>query len=77
MATGQRKDEVERQMNEQTVLEIELRTVKQDKRVYKQQQNSNVFFREDKTKLLTVSECKKTMDELRKEYQEIQQDAER
>ncbi|CAH1237937.1 ASNSD1 upstream open reading frame protein-like [Branchiostoma floridae] len=75
MATGPRKDEVERQMNEQTVLEIELRTVKQDKRVYKQQQNSNVFFREDKTKLL--SECKKTMDELRKEYQEIQQDAER
>lgn len=39
-------------------------------KVYRQQQNSNIFFLADRTEML--SENKNILDELRKEYQEIE-----
>ncbi|EHB04333.1 hypothetical protein GW7_07308 [Heterocephalus glaber] len=40
------------------------------KKVYRQQQNSNIFFLADRTEML--SESKNVLDELKKEYQEIE-----
>ncbi|XP_012319532.2 ASNSD1 upstream open reading frame protein isoform X2 [Aotus nancymaae] len=40
------------------------------KKVYRQQQNSNIFFLADRTEML--SESKNILDELKKEYQEIE-----
>ncbi|XP_060033572.1 ASNSD1 upstream open reading frame protein isoform X3 [Erinaceus europaeus] len=40
------------------------------RKVYRQQQNSNIFFLADRTEML--SENKNILDELRKEYQEIE-----
>ncbi|XP_052048255.1 ASNSD1 upstream open reading frame protein isoform X1 [Apodemus sylvaticus] len=57
-------------IKEQKVLVDELSNLKKNRKVYKQQQNSNIFFLEDRTKMF--SESKNTLDELRKEYQALE-----
>ena len=55
-----------RQIQELEVLNSELKSAKKGARIYKQQPNSGVFFREDKLKVF--SEAKKNLDDLQKEY---------
>lgn len=57
-------------IKEQKILVDELSNLKKNRKVYKQQQNSNVFFLADRTKMF--SESKNTLDELRKEYQALE-----
>ncbi|XP_055472586.1 ASNSD1 upstream open reading frame protein [Psammomys obesus] len=57
-------------IKEQKVVVDELSNLKKTRKVYKQQQNSNIFFLADRTKML--SESKNTLDELRKEYQALE-----
>ena len=52
------------------MLENELRTLKPGARVYKQQPNSHVFFKDDSGALL--KEAKSTLDSLVKEYKDIE-----
>ncbi|XP_067994008.1 ASNSD1 upstream open reading frame protein isoform X2 [Melanerpes formicivorus] len=40
------------------------------RKVYKQQPNSNIFFLVDRTE--TLSQCKNTLDELKKTHQEME-----
>lgn len=58
------------QIKEQKVVVDELSNLKKNRKVYRQQQNSNIFFLADRTELL--SESKNILDELKKEYQEIE-----
>ncbi|XP_032756960.1 ASNSD1 upstream open reading frame protein [Rattus rattus] len=57
-------------IKEQKVIVDELSNLKKNRKVYKQQQNSNIFFLEERTKML--SESKNKLDELRKDYQEVE-----
>ncbi|XP_034353187.1 ASDURF protein [Arvicanthis niloticus] len=57
-------------IKEQKIIVDELSNLKKNRKVYKQQQNSNIFFLEDRTKMF--SESKKTLDELKKEYQALE-----
>lgn len=57
-------------IKEQKVIVDELSNLKKNRKVYKQQQNSNIFFLEERTKML--SESKNKLDELRKDYQELE-----
>ena len=59
-----------RQIQELQVLNSELKSVKKEARVYKQQPNSSIFFKEDKHKVF--SEAKKNLDDLLKEYNEAE-----
>ncbi|XP_026644683.1 ASNSD1 upstream open reading frame protein [Microtus ochrogaster] len=54
----------------QKIIVDELSNLKKNRKVYRQQQNSNIFFLEDRTNML--SESKNTLDELRKEYQALE-----
>ena len=56
-------------IKEQEVVVDELSNLK-NRKVYRQQQNSNIFFLADRTEMLF--ESKNILDELRKEYQEIE-----
>ncbi|EPQ07819.1 hypothetical protein D623_10008797 [Myotis brandtii] len=58
------------QIKEQKIVVDELSNLKKNRTVYRQQQNSNIFFLADRTELL--SESKNILDELKKEYQEIE-----
>ncbi|XP_077010529.1 ASDURF protein [Tamandua tetradactyla] len=64
------KEELSCKIKEQKVIVDELSNLKKNRKVYKQQQNSNIFFLVDRTEML--SESKNILDELKKEYQEIE-----
>ncbi|XP_075392489.1 ASNSD1 upstream open reading frame protein-like [Tenrec ecaudatus] len=64
------KADLSNQIKEQKVVVDELSNLKKNRKVYKQQQNSNIFFLADRTEML--SESKNTLDELKKEYQEME-----
>ncbi|XP_062600290.1 ASNSD1 upstream open reading frame protein-like [Saccostrea cucullata] len=55
---------------EQKVLETELASLKKGAKVYKQQQNSNVFFQTKAEEVM--KECKNTMEGLIKEYKSLE-----
>uniref|UniRef100_A0A8C5UA08 Uncharacterized protein n=1 Tax=Malurus cyaneus samueli TaxID=2593467 RepID=A0A8C5UA08_9PASS len=57
-------------IKEQKVVVDELSNLKKNRKVYKQQPNSNIFFLADRTE--TLSECKNTLDELKKAHQELE-----
>lgn len=64
------KEELSYKIKEQKVVVDELSNLKKNRKVYRQQQNSNIFFLADRTEML--SESKNVLDELKKEYQEIE-----
>lgn len=55
--TDKQKEEFYTKFREQKVVVEELSSLRKDRKVYRQQPNSNIFFLADKTK--TLSECKK------------------
>uniref|UniRef100_A0A803V5U7 Uncharacterized protein n=1 Tax=Ficedula albicollis TaxID=59894 RepID=A0A803V5U7_FICAL len=57
-------------IKEQKVVVDELSNLKKNRKVYKQQPNSNIFFLADRTEML--SQCKNTLDELKKAHQELE-----
>uniref|UniRef100_A0A8C7AAB0 ASNSD1 upstream open reading frame n=1 Tax=Neovison vison TaxID=452646 RepID=A0A8C7AAB0_NEOVI len=57
-------------IKEQKIVVDELSNLKKNRKVYRQQQNSNIFFLADRTEML--SESKNILDELKKEYQELE-----
>ncbi|XP_065525990.1 ASNSD1 upstream open reading frame protein [Lathamus discolor] len=65
-----RKEELSRKIKEQKVVVDELSNLKKNRKVYKQQPNSNIFFLVDRTE--TLSQCKNTLDELKKAHQEME-----
>ncbi|XP_061464211.1 ASNSD1 upstream open reading frame protein [Rhineura floridana] len=64
------KEELNRKIKEQKVVVDEVSNLKKNRKVYKQQPNSNIFFLADRTQ--TLSECKNTLDELKKAHQEME-----
>ncbi|XP_012632311.2 ASDURF protein isoform X2 [Microcebus murinus] len=64
------KEDLSNKIKEQKIVVDELSNLKKNRKVYKQQQNSNIFFLADRTEML--SQSKNTLDELKKEYQEIE-----
>ncbi|XP_023416879.1 ASNSD1 upstream open reading frame protein [Cavia porcellus] len=64
------KEELSGKIKEQKIVVDELSNLKKNRKVYRQQQNSNIFFLADRTEML--SESKNVLDELKKEYQEIE-----
>ncbi|XP_039926277.1 ASNSD1 upstream open reading frame protein [Hirundo rustica] len=64
------KEELSRRIKEQKVVVDELSNLKKNRKVYKQQPNSNIFFLADRTEML--SQCKNTLDELKKAHQELE-----
>ncbi|KAF7245005.1 hypothetical protein EYD10_08808 [Varanus komodoensis] len=64
------KEELNRKIKEQKIVVDEISNLKKNRKVYKQQPNSNVFFLADRTQ--TLSECKNTLDELKKAHQEME-----
>ncbi|XP_054237047.1 ASNSD1 upstream open reading frame protein [Indicator indicator] len=64
------KEELSRRIKEQKVVVDELSNLKKNRKVYKQQPNSNIFFLVDRTE--TLSQCKNTLDELKKTHQEME-----
>ncbi|XP_071290582.1 ASNSD1 upstream open reading frame protein [Agelaius tricolor] len=69
-AALRRKEELSRRIKEQKVVVDELSNLKKNRKVYKQQPNSNIFFLADRTEML--SQCKNTLDELKKAHQELE-----
>ncbi|XP_058911260.1 ASNSD1 upstream open reading frame protein [Kogia breviceps] len=66
----QHKEDLSSKIKEQKIVVDELSNLKKNRKVYRQQQNSDIFFLADRTEML--SESKNILDELRKEYQEIE-----
>ncbi|XP_045416316.1 ASNSD1 upstream open reading frame protein [Lemur catta] len=64
------KEDLSNKIKEQKIVVDELSNLKKNRKVYKQQQNSNIFFLADRTEML--SQSKNTLDELKKEFQEIE-----
>ncbi|KAM6398360.1 ASDURF protein [Pluvialis apricaria] len=64
------KEELSRRIKEQKVVVDELSNLKKNRKVYRQQPNSNIFFLVDRTE--TLSQCKNTLDELKKAHQEME-----
>ncbi|XP_074451642.1 ASDURF protein [Larus michahellis] len=64
------KEELSRRIKEQKVVVDELSNLKKNRKVYRQQPNSNIFFLVDRTEML--SQCKNTLDELKKAHQEME-----
>lgn len=64
------KDDLNQKIKEQKVVLDELSNLKKNRKVYKQQPNSNIFFLADRTQML--SECKNTLDKLKKVHQEME-----
>ncbi|XP_069471738.1 ASNSD1 upstream open reading frame protein-like isoform X3 [Ambystoma mexicanum] len=64
-STAWKKEDLDSKIREQTVLIDELSNLKPNRKVYTQQPNSNIFFLADRTAAL--SECKKTLDDLKVE----------
>ncbi|XP_032716143.1 ASNSD1 upstream open reading frame protein [Lutra lutra] len=69
-ASALRKDDLGSRIKEQKIVVDELSNLKKNRKVYRQQQNSNIFFLADRTEML--SESKNILDELKKEYQELE-----
>ncbi|XP_037095583.1 ASNSD1 upstream open reading frame protein-like [Syngnathus acus] len=67
--SAERKEELNKQINEQTVVVDELSNLKKDRNVYVQQRNSNILFLADRGQ--TLSSCKKKLDSLTKELQDM------
>ncbi|XP_042640185.1 ASNSD1 upstream open reading frame protein isoform X1 [Tyto alba] len=65
-----RKEELSRRIKEQKVVVDELSNLKKNRKVYRQQPNSNIFFLVDRTE--TLSQCKNMLDELKKAHQEME-----
>ncbi|XP_073710735.1 ASDURF protein [Misgurnus anguillicaudatus] len=63
------KEELNKKIKEQKIVVDELSNLKKNRRVYKQHPNSNIFFMADKEEVL--SSCKKELDTMRKDYQDI------
>ncbi|XP_050015279.1 ASNSD1 upstream open reading frame protein [Alexandromys fortis] len=57
-------------IKEQKIIVDELSNLKKNRKVYRQQQNSNIFFLDDRADML--SESINTLDELIKEYQALE-----
>ena len=74
MKTPQRKTEIEKRMRELQVQQEEFKTLKKDAKVYKQQPNSNILFREQIPDVW--SKAKKELDDLMKEYKTYETSAE-
>ncbi|KAM6466962.1 ASDURF protein isoform 1-T3 [Liasis olivaceus] len=64
------KEELNRKIKEQKIVVDEISNLKKNRKVYRQQPNSNIFFLADRNQ--TLSECKITLDELKKAHQEIE-----
>ncbi len=62
--TGSKSINYERRIQELNVLVNELNSLKKNATVYRQQRNSNVYFKDSPTKVL--SETKKELDSLKK-----------
>ncbi|KAM6421368.1 ASDURF protein [Rhynochetos jubatus] len=69
-AKQRHKEELSRRIKEQKVVVDELSNLKKNRKVYRQQPNSNIFFLADRTE--TLSQCKNTLDELKKALQEME-----
>ncbi|XP_054881597.1 ASNSD1 upstream open reading frame protein-like [Poeciliopsis prolifica] len=63
------KEEVNRKVKEQKIIVDELCNLKKNRKVYIQQRNSNVFFLADRSQ--TLSSCKKELDYMKKEQQDL------
>ncbi|XP_046365523.2 ASNSD1 upstream open reading frame protein-like [Haliotis rufescens] len=57
-------------ITEQKVLQDELKSIRKGARVYKQQQNSSIFFLSSADR--EMAQSKKTMDSLGKEYKDME-----
>ncbi|KAM4697455.1 ASDURF protein [Rhinophrynus dorsalis] len=68
--TEQQQEEFVAKFREQKVVVDELSNLKKDRKVYKQQPNSNIFFLADRTQ--TFSECKKTLDDMKHTHQDLE-----
>ncbi|XP_028249870.1 ASDURF protein [Parambassis ranga] len=64
-----RKEELNGKIKEQKVVLDELSNLKKNRKVYTQQRNSNIFFLADRNQ--TLSSCKKELDNLKKEIQDM------
>ncbi len=71
-ASDNQKAALQTNINELTVLDAEMKSLKPKARVYKQQPNSQVFFLADKTAVW--SSAKQTLDGLIKAYSELEKD---
>ncbi|XP_036438912.1 ASNSD1 upstream open reading frame protein-like [Colossoma macropomum] len=63
------REELNRKIKEQKVVIDELSNLKKNRKVYIQQPNSNIFFLTDKGE--TLSSCKKELDKMKKDYQDM------
>lgn len=63
------KEEMTKKIKEQKVVIDELSNLKKGRKVYTQQRNSNIFFLADRGQ--TLSSCKKELDIMKKELQDI------
>lgn len=63
------KEEMNKKIKEQKVVIDELSNLKKGRKVYTQQRNSNIFFLADRGQ--TLSSCKKELDIMKKELQDI------
>ncbi|XP_072301301.1 ASNSD1 upstream open reading frame protein [Eucyclogobius newberryi] len=63
------KEEINKKIKEQKIVLDELSNLKKGRRVYTQQRNSNIFFLADRGQ--TLSSCKKELDIMKKELQDI------
>ncbi|KAK3590586.1 hypothetical protein CHS0354_021860 [Potamilus streckersoni] len=62
--------DLEKNINEQKVLENELKNLRKGASVYKKQQNSNVFFKANREKVF--HEAKKNLEDLITEYKQLE-----
>nr|XP_042116359.1 ASNSD1 upstream open reading frame protein [Peromyscus maniculatus bairdii] len=69
-STAANTEALSSKIKEQKILVDELSNLKKNRKVYKQQPNSNIFFIADRTKMF--SESKNTLDELIREYQALE-----
>ncbi|KAB5577404.1 hypothetical protein PHYPO_G00209550 [Pangasianodon hypophthalmus] len=63
------KEELNKQIKEQKIVIDELSNLRKNRKVFVQQPNSNIFFLADKGE--TLSTCKKSLDKMKKEYQDM------
>ncbi|MED6235631.1 hypothetical protein AMECASPLE_023043 [Ameca splendens] len=63
------KEEMNRKVKEQKIIVDELSNLKKNKKVYIQQRNSNIFFLADRNQ--TLSSCRKDLDYMKKELQDL------
>ncbi|KAG8442006.1 hypothetical protein GDO86_010975 [Hymenochirus boettgeri] len=72
--TDKEKEEFITKFREQTVVVDELSNLRKDRKVYRQQPNSHLFFLTERAQ--TFSECKKTLDDMKYTYQELEKSVE-